>query len=87
MAVRRCLGLACPASSRPSVGTSAYSVSYKRQHRGDGAEIFTLKKLRHAKYWMAQAFLVLLAIRNSDGEVRWMEAREREREEGGKDRL
>ena len=39
---------------------------------GDGAEIFTLKKQRHAEYWMAQAFPVLLVIRNSEGEVRWM---------------
>lgn len=41
-----------------------------------GAEIFTLKKPRHAAYWMAQAFPVLLVIRNSEGEVRWMEVRD-----------
>ncbi len=42
----------------------------------------------HGEYWMAQAFPALLVIRNSEGEVRWMEAREREREEGGEaDRL
>lgn len=29
------------------------------------AEIFSLKKQRHAEYWMAQAFPVLLVIRNS----------------------
>lgn len=46
--------------------------SYTRKRRGDGAEIFTLKKQRHAEYWMAQAFPVLLVIRNSEGEVRWM---------------
>ena len=40
-----------------------------RKRRGDGAEIFTLKKQRHAEYWMAQAFPVLLVIRNSEGEV------------------
>ena len=50
--------------------------SYTRKRRGDGAEIFTLKKQRHAEYWMAQAFPVLLVIRNSEGEVRWMEVRD-----------
>jgi Domain of unknown function (DUF4365) len=42
----------------------------------DGAEIFTIKDARHARYWMAQAFPVLLVIRNSEGEVRWMEVRD-----------
>ena len=55
---------------------AAYSVSYTHKRRGDGAEIFTLKKRRHAEYWMAQAFPVLLVIRNSEGEVRWMEVRD-----------
>ena len=50
--------------------------SYMLKRRGDGAEIFTLKKQRHAEYWMAQAFPVLLVIRNSEGEVRWMEVRD-----------
>ena len=39
--------------------------SYTRKRRSDGAEIFTLKKRRHAEYWMAQASPVLLVIRNS----------------------
>ena len=34
---------------------------------------------------MAQAFPVLLVIRNSEGEVRWMEVRERGREEAKKE--
>ena len=50
--------------------------SYPRQRRSVGAEMFTLKKQRHAEYWMAQAFPVLLVIRNSEGEVRWMEVRD-----------
>ena len=29
----------------------------------------------HVRYWMAQAFTVLLVVRNSEGEVRWMEVR------------
>ena len=55
--------------------SAAYSVSYTRKRISDGAEIFTLKKPRHAEYWMAQAFPLLLVIRSSEGEVRWMEVR------------
>ena len=29
-------------------------------------------KIRHARYWTAQAFPVLLVIRDSEDEVRWM---------------
>lgn len=47
--------------------------SYLREHKRDGAEIFTIRDERHARYWMAQAFPVLLIIRNSEGVVRWME--------------
>ncbi|MBZ5571676.1 MAG: TIR domain-containing protein [Acidobacteriia bacterium] len=50
--------------------------SYLRERKGDGAEIFTMKEERHARYWMAQAFPVMLVIRTSEGEVRWMEVRE-----------
>ncbi len=50
--------------------------SYLRRRKGDGAEIFTIKKARHARYWMDQAFPVLLVIRNAEGEVRWMEVRD-----------
>jgi small GTP-binding protein len=50
--------------------------SYLRERKRDGAEIFTIKDERHARYWMAQAFPVLLVIRNSEGEVRWMEVRD-----------
>ena len=32
--------------------------------------------LNVGEYWMAQVFLVLLVIRNSEGEVRWMEVRD-----------
>jgi small GTP-binding protein len=46
----------------------------KRSH--DGAEIFIIKKERHARYWMNQRFPVLLVIRNSEGEIRWMEVRD-----------
>lgn len=50
--------------------------SYLRQWKYDGTETFTIKNERHARYWMSQAFPVLLVIRNSDGEVRWMEVRD-----------
>jgi hypothetical protein len=47
-----------------------------KQRKRDGAEIFAIKDERHARYWMAQKFPVLLVIRNSEGEVRWMEVRD-----------
>jgi len=50
--------------------------SYLRECKGDAAEIFTIKDEGHARYWMGQAFPVLLVIRNSEGEVRWMEVRD-----------
>ncbi|SPE34611.1 hypothetical protein SBA6_390004 [Candidatus Sulfopaludibacter sp. SbA6] len=49
--------------------------SYLRQRR-DEVEVFEIKKERHAGYWMSQAFPVLLVIRDSEGEVRWMEVRD-----------
>jgi small GTP-binding protein len=50
--------------------------SYLRERATDGAEIFQIRDDRHARYWMDQAFPVLLVIRTSDGEVRWMEVRD-----------
>lgn len=50
--------------------------SYLRERKRDGAEIFTIGDERHARYWMAQEFPVLLVIRSSEGEVRWMEVRD-----------
>jgi hypothetical protein len=50
--------------------------SYLRERRSDGAEIFEINKERHVEYWMAQAFPVMLVIRTSEGEVRWMEVRD-----------
>lgn len=50
--------------------------SYTRKRKSDGVEIFTIKDERHARYWTASAFPVLLVIRNSEGEVRWMEVRD-----------
>lgn len=50
--------------------------SYAQKRKMDGTEVFTIKKQRHAEYWMASAFPVFLVIRNSEGEVRWMEVRD-----------
>jgi small GTP-binding protein len=50
--------------------------SYLKKRKRDGAEIFKIEKARHVSYWMNQAFPVLLVIRNSEGEVRWMEVRD-----------
>jgi len=61
--------------------------SYLKKRKRDGTEIFAIKDERHAFYWMAQAFPVLLVIRNSEGEVRWMEVSDylkRESDDGKK---
>ena len=50
--------------------------SYLRQRRRREAEVFTIKDERHARYWMTQKFPVMLLIRSSEGEVRWMEVRD-----------
>jgi DNA-directed RNA polymerase subunit RPC12/RpoP len=50
--------------------------SYLSKRKRDGAEIFKIDKARHADYWREQAFPVLLVIRNSQGEVRWMDVRD-----------
>ena len=43
-----------------------------RKRNRDGAEVIRIKEDRWARYWMAQAVPVLLVIRNSEGEVRWI---------------
>ena len=50
--------------------------SYLKKRKSDGAEIFKIGKERHADYWREQSFPVLLVIRTSDGEARWMEIRD-----------
>jgi hypothetical protein len=49
--------------------------SYVRNRKSDDAEVFSIREDRHVRYWMYQAFPVFLIIRNSEGEVRWMEVR------------
>ena len=50
--------------------------SYLKKRKSDGAEIFAIKDERWARYWMKQAFPVLLVVRSAEGEVRWMEVRD-----------
>lgn len=51
--------------------------SYLKKRKSDGSEVFAVKNERHIQYWMAQAFPVLLVIRNSKGEISWMEIRDK----------
>jgi hypothetical protein len=43
------------------------------KRRSDGAEVFQIKNPRWADYWQQQAYAVMLVIRTSDGEIRWMD--------------
>ncbi len=47
--------------------------SYLKKRRRDGAEVFQIKNSRWADYWQQQAYAVMLVIRTSDGEIRWMD--------------
>jgi hypothetical protein len=46
--------------------------SYLYHRQRDDVEVFTIKKPRHAEYWLSQAYPVMLVIRTSDGQIRWM---------------
>ena len=50
--------------------------SYLSKRKRDGALIFRISTARRATYWREQAFPVLLVVRTSDGDVRWMEIRD-----------
>ncbi|MDX2039609.1 MAG: DUF4365 domain-containing protein [Acidobacteriota bacterium] len=50
--------------------------SYLTTRKRDGAEVFQIKNERWAEYWRQQAYPVLLVIRTSDGEIRWMDVSE-----------
>ncbi|WP_408270254.1 DUF4365 domain-containing protein [Paraburkholderia sediminicola] len=47
--------------------------SYLRRRKWDGAEIFQIKKPRWAQYWQQQPCAVMLVIRTSEDDVRWMD--------------
>jgi WD40 repeat protein/GTPase SAR1 family protein/DNA-directed RNA polymerase subunit RPC12/RpoP len=42
------------------------------ESRKDGREVFRIKHARHAEYWQAHEYPVMLVIRTSDGVTRWM---------------
>jgi GTPase SAR1 family protein len=46
--------------------------SYLQTRKADGKEIFQIKNPRHTEYWRDQAYPVMLVIRTSDGQIRWM---------------
>ena len=46
--------------------------SYLQTRKADGKEIFKIKNPRHSEYWRDQAYPVMLVIRTSDGQIRWM---------------
>ena len=50
--------------------------SYLTKRIRDGVEMFRIAKQRHVKYWMDQAYPVMLVIRSSNGKIRWMEIRD-----------
>jgi Domain of unknown function (DUF4365) len=47
--------------------------SYLTTCQRDGAEVFQIKNPRWADYWQQQAYPVMLVIRTSDGQIRWMD--------------
>jgi small GTP-binding protein len=55
--------------------------SYLRARKRDEKEIFDIKP-RHAEYWLAHNYDVMLVIRTSDGDIRWMNATEYLRKHG-----
>jgi len=46
------------------------------EERKDGREVFRIKKDRHAEYWQKHEYPVMLVIRTSDGQIRWMNVTE-----------
>jgi hypothetical protein len=50
--------------------------SYLTNRKRDETEVFQIKKARWAQYWQKQAYPVMLVIRNSKGEIRWMNVSE-----------
>jgi hypothetical protein len=50
--------------------------SYLAERQRDGADIFRIKKDRWTDYWQQQAYPVMLVIRTSDGDIRWMNVTE-----------
>jgi hypothetical protein len=47
--------------------------SYLKKRRSDSGEVFQNKNPRWADYMQQQAYAVMLVLRTSDGEIRWMD--------------
>jgi hypothetical protein len=47
--------------------------SYLHTRKSDDQEIFQIKNPRHAEYWQAHEYPVMLVVRTSDGQIRWMD--------------
>ena len=63
--------------------------SHLTTSKRDDAEIFRIKDQRQVTLWMNQEYPVFLVVRNSAGEVRWMEVRDwlREATDNGKKKV
>lgn len=48
--------------------------SYLHDRKGDDKQIFRIKEQRWAEYWQSHEYPVMLVIRTSDGQIRWMNA-------------
>ena len=46
--------------------------SYLYKRKEDDKDVFTIKNPRHSEYWTSQAYPVMLVIRTSDGQIRWL---------------
>jgi small GTP-binding protein len=58
--------------------------SYLHTRKAGGKEVFSIKNSRHAEYWQAQKYPVMLVIRNSNGHIRWMNVTDYLRRHGAK---
>lgn len=56
--------------------------SYLYHRQRDDVEVFRIRNPRHAEYWLAQAYPVMLVVRGSDGRIRWMDVTAYLRERG-----
>lgn len=59
--------------------------SYLSKRKRDAAEVFHIKNERWAKYWQQQAYPVMLVVRNSKGEIRWMNVSDYLKKESDRD--
>jgi hypothetical protein len=50
--------------------------SYLQERKRDEKEIFKIKEARWAEYWQSHRYPVMLVIRTSDREIRWMNVTE-----------